>query len=67
MDSVVDLVKGIFSESECFPYARFYLQWQTNKVRYQMEKHYFDHVSKFLMVYTWDLNTSKMLNLEGDC
>lgn len=32
MDSVVDLVKGIFSESECFPYARFYLQWQTNKV-----------------------------------
>nr|XP_022315752.1 patched domain-containing protein 3-like isoform X2 [Crassostrea virginica] len=32
MDAIVDLVKGIFSESECFPYSRLYLQWQTNKV-----------------------------------
>ncbi|XP_056018910.1 NPC intracellular cholesterol transporter 1-like isoform X2 [Ostrea edulis] len=32
MDAMVELVKGIFSETECFPYSRLYLQWETNKV-----------------------------------
>ncbi|XP_062583779.1 protein patched homolog 1-like isoform X2 [Saccostrea cucullata] len=32
MEAIESMVSKIFSESECFPYGRLYLQWYTNKV-----------------------------------
>ncbi|XP_056016839.1 uncharacterized protein LOC125677676 [Ostrea edulis] len=32
MDAMVELVRGIFPETECSPYSRKYLEWEANKV-----------------------------------